>query len=138
MHPIISARLTAAALLIVPGCAPTPQPDAADLIVTGGRVWTGNPAQPWAEAVAINGNRIAAVGTDDEIERSAGPNTARVDAAGGLVTPGFIDTHTHFIYAAFGLASVQLRDAATPEEFARRIGAYAATIPAGSWIQGGQ
>ena len=138
MHPIISARLTAAVLLIVPGCAPTPQPDAADLIVTGGRVWTGNPAQPWAEAVAISGNRIAAVGTDDEIERSAGPNTARIDAAGGLVTPGFIDTHTHFIYAAFGLASVQLRDAATPEEFARRIGAYAATIPAGSWIQGGQ
>lgn len=138
MRPILSAHLAAAALLIVPACAPAPQTEAADLIITGGRVWTGNPIQPWAEAVAIIGNRVATVGTQGEVERSVGPNTVRIDAAGGLVAPGFIDTHTHFVYASFGLSSVQLRDAATPKEFANRIGAYAATIPAGSWIQGGQ
>lgn len=141
MRPIIAAHLLTAGLLLAPGCAPASQPDAADaadMIVTGGRVWTGNLEQPWAGAVAITGNRIVAVGANDEIERSAGPSTVRIDATGGLVIPGFIDTHTHFIYAAFGLSSVQLRDAATPQEFASRIATYAATLPPGSWIQGGQ
>ena len=57
--------------------------------------------------------------------------------AGRLVVPGFIDTHVHFVDGGFRLASVQLRDAATREEFVRRIGAFAATVPAGTWIEGG-
>ncbi len=133
----ISIGLLAAALLLVPACAPADQPTA-DLVITGGRVWTGNSAQPWAEAIAITGNRISAVGSRDEIERMAGPDTERIDAAGGLVTPGFIDTHVHFLTGGFGLSSVQLRDASTPDEFARRIGEFATNMPAGSWIENGQ
>jgi len=53
------------------------------------------------------------------------------------VVPGFIDGHVHFLTGGFRLASVQLRDAKTPEEFASRIGEFAKTIPAGTWIQGG-
>jgi hypothetical protein len=114
--------------------APT---DAADLIVTGARIWTGDPESPWAEALAVEGERILAVGTRAEIEPLAGPQTRVVDGAGRMVTPGFIDTHVHFAWGGDGLASVQLRDARTPEEFTARIAAHAATLPAGEWILNG-
>src|SRR6187549_2474686 len=103
----------------------------ATLLVTNARVWTADPQRPWAEAVAIGGERILAVGSTQEIERLAGPATRRVDARGSTVTPGLIDAHVHFLDGGFGLASVQLRDARTPGDFARRIGEFAAKLPAG-------
>lgn len=109
----------------------------ADLVIVGARVWTGNVDAPWAEAVAVRGERIAAVGSRKEIEALAGEDTRVLDAAGGLVTPGFIDSHVHFVDGGERLASVQLRDASTPEEFTRRIGEFAATLPPGTWILGG-
>jgi predicted amidohydrolase YtcJ len=60
-----------------------------------------------------------------------------IDLAGKFVVPGFIDTHVHFIDGGFRLASVQLRDATTREEFVARIEAFAATVPPGTWITGG-
>lgn len=109
----------------------------AHLVVVGGRVWTGDPANPWAEAVAVRGERIVAVGPREEIDALTGEGTRVVDATGGLVTPGFIDAHVHFLDGGERLASVQLRDAGTPEEFARRIGQFAETVPPGTWILGG-
>lgn len=109
----------------------------AHLVVVGGRVWTGDPANPWAEAVAVRGERIVAVGPREEIDALRGEGTRVVDATGGLVTPGFIDAHVHFLDGGERLASVQLRDAGTPEEFARRIGQFAETVPPGTWILGG-
>jgi len=109
----------------------------ADLVVTGGRVWTGNPDAPWAEAVAVRGDRIAAVGARADIEALVGGDTRVIDATGGLVTPGFIDAHVHFLDGGMNLLSVQLRDAATPEEFTRRLGEFATQLPAGTWILGG-
>lgn len=106
------------------------------LAIVNARVWTGDATRPTADAVAVSGQRIAHVGTTAEVRAMAG--TARViDAGGQLVTPGFIDTHVHFIEGGFRLASVQLRDATTREEFAKRIAAFAATVPAGTWISGG-
>jgi predicted amidohydrolase YtcJ len=107
------------------------------LVVLHGRVWTGEAGRPWAEAVAVRGERIAAVGTEAEIEALAAAGTRRIDAHGGLVTPGFIDSHVHFLDGGFGLGSVQLRDAASREEFVRRIGAQARSLPRGRWILGG-
>jgi predicted amidohydrolase YtcJ len=109
----------------------------ATLIVTGGRVWTGDRRRPWAEAVAVRGERIAAVGSMAEVERLAGLSTRRIEARGGMVTPGFIDAHVHFLDGGFGLASVQLRDAATRAEFVRRIAEFARAAPPGAWITGG-
>ena len=100
------------------------------------RVWTGDVARPWAQAIAVSRDRIAAVGTDDEVRRLADGVTP-IDARGRLVVPGFIDTHVHFIDGGFRLASVQLRDAKTRHEFVERIRAFAATVPAGTWITGG-
>jgi predicted amidohydrolase YtcJ len=106
----------------------------ADLILVGGRVWTGTGLQ--ATAIAVRHGRITAVGSDAEVERLAGSGTDRVVLNGRMVVPGFFDSHTHFIAGGFELAGVQLRDAATPAEFARRIAAFASRQP-GVWITGG-
>jgi predicted amidohydrolase YtcJ len=87
--------------------------------------------------VAIKGGRIQVVGTAADVRAFIGPETDIVELAGGMVLPGFIDSHTHFIPGGFQLSSVDLRTAATPEEFARRIGEFAATVPPGTWITGG-
>src|SRR5688500_18350556 len=100
-------------------------------------VWTGKPRQPRAEAVALAGERIVAVGSNSSI-RATAPSTTRVlDAAGGPVVPGFIATHVHFVTAGMNLAAVQLRDAKTPADFIARIKAFAATVQPGVWITGG-
>ena len=106
------------------------------LALVNARVWTGSPAQPEAEAVAIADDRIVAVGTTNEIRARAG-GAAIVDLSGQFVVPGFIDSHIHFIDGGFRLASVQLRDAATREDFVARIRAFAAGAPPGAWITGG-
>jgi predicted amidohydrolase YtcJ len=87
-------------------------------------------------AIAVSNGRITAVGTDQEILRFAGSGTRRIDLGGRRVVPGLIDSHTHFISGGFELAGVQLRDAATPGEFARRIGEFATAHP-GEWVTGG-
>jgi predicted amidohydrolase YtcJ len=78
-----------------------------------------------------------AVGTTQEVRGHIGPATQVVELTGRMVVPGFIDSHTHFIPGGFQLSSVDLRDAATPAEFARRIGEFAESLPPGSWITGG-
>jgi hypothetical protein len=106
----------------------------ADLVLVGGHVWTGSGDE--ASAVAVRDARVVGVGTDADIERLAGPRTERVALEGRLVVPGFMDNHTHFIIGGLELAGVQLRDAATPFEFTRRIGDFARRHP-GTWITGG-
>jgi predicted amidohydrolase YtcJ len=110
---------------------------AADLTVINGRVWTVDPAHPRAEALAVVGQRIAAVGTTAEIRKWIGPGTRTIDAGGKTVLPGFIDAHVHFSSGGFEISGVQLRDAGTPAEFARRIGEHARRLPRDEWITGG-
>ncbi len=109
----------------------------ADLVVINANVRTMDKGRPSAEAVAVYGTRIAAVGTTEEIRKLAGARTRVIDANGALVLPGFNDAHVHFIEGGGHLASVQLRDAASPAEFAERIGQFAAKTPKGRWITGG-
>jgi predicted amidohydrolase YtcJ len=108
--------------------------ESADLIIHNGMIWTANPEQPMAKAMAISGDKILAVGDDDEILNKKDPHTEIIDLKSAFVTPGFIDSHVHFIQGGFALASVKLRDAATPEVFISRIGEYAKSIPDGEWI----
>jgi predicted amidohydrolase YtcJ len=110
---------------------------AADLAVVNARIWTGNPSRPWANALAVRGERLIAVGSGAEIAKLAGPATKTIDAHGQFVVPGFIDSHVHFVTGGEELSSVQLRDARTPQEFIRRIKEYAATLPKGAWVTGG-
>jgi predicted amidohydrolase YtcJ len=112
-----------------------PSESKVSLAIVNARVWTGDSARPWAEAIAVNGDTIVAVGSSAEVRKLGAARV--VDAKGGMVTPGFIDAHVHFVTGGFRLSSVQLRDAKTPEEFVRRIREFAATVPAGTWITGG-
>lgn len=113
------------------------QTETASLVVTDARVWTGDSARPWAEAVAVQGENIIAVGAAAEIDRLIGPGTQLIDADGGMLVPGFIDAHVHFLDGGSTLASVQLRDARSPEEFTRRIAEFAGGLEPGEWITGG-
>lgn len=110
---------------------------AADLIVTHANIYTVDRQHPRAEAVAVIGERIVAVGSRAEIEAWRGRETRVIDAHGKLLLPGFNDSHVHFTDAGAGLAQVQLNDAASADEFKRRIAAQAAKTPKGGWILGG-
>ena len=103
-----------------------------------GRVWTGSPAQPWAEGVAIRDDKIVFAGSLAEASEQAGPGATVIDAGDGLVVPGMIDSHIHLIGGGLRLTSVQLRDATSREEFVRRIGEFAKQPRReGGWITGG-
>ena len=110
---------------------------AADLIVTNANIYTVDKQQPQAAAMAIIGDRFAAVGTSADIDQWRGPNTKIINVAGKIVLPGFNDSHVHFSDAGAALDQVQLNDATTPEEFVRRIAAQAAKTAKGDWIVGG-
>jgi predicted amidohydrolase YtcJ len=128
MKLLLAVALAATALLAQ---------SSATLILTNGKIWTGNPTQPLAEAVACLDGRIVAVGSSADIRRWAGSRTDVVDLAGKLVVPGFNDSHVHFHGGGENLSGVQLRDAKSEAEFRDRIRAFAAKLPAGRWITGG-
>jgi predicted amidohydrolase YtcJ len=130
--------LAAACISIVAGCSRQPATAPAKpgtVAVVNAKIWTGDEAQPWAQALVIDGAALTFVGANEDARKANAAQT--VDAGGRLIVPGFTDAHTHFREGGFGLASVQLRDARTRDEFVARIKAFAATVPAGSWITGG-
>jgi predicted amidohydrolase YtcJ len=114
-----------------------PTAKAITLAVVNARMWTGDARRPWADGMAISGDRITTVGSSAEVRKLTTSATRIVDARGMMVAPGFIDAHVHFLAGGFGLSSVQLRTAKTPQEFIRRIAEYARTLPAGVWITNG-
>jgi predicted amidohydrolase YtcJ len=129
----------ALAASLLSGCMTTPQavpPSDVQptLAIVNARVWTADNARPWASAVAVSGDVIAAVGSSAEIRKLARAGTRVIDAGGAMVVPGFIDAHVHFMSGGFGLTSVQLRDARTPDEFVKRIAGHAKRLPAGAWM----
>jgi len=111
---------------------------AAETIITNANVWTVDRNHPRAEAVAILNQRIVSVGTSAELDAWRGPQTRIIDAAGKLLLPGFNDAHVHFVPGGFQLDQVQLTDATTREEFARRVGAQAKKLKKSEWILGGE
>ena len=128
------ALFTFAFLVFLSGCAE--DKPAATMAVTDARIWTGDETQPWAEAMAIDGERILAVGSNEDIAPYIASSTTLADG-GALVVPGFIDTHVHMIDGGEALESVQLRDVTSREQFRRRFADYVKTIEPGEWILGG-
>jgi len=116
---------------------PLAQTAVISLAIVNARVWTGDARRPWADAVAVDGAHIAAVGSSAEVRKLAGSGARIIDAHGAMVVPGFTDAHVHFIEGGFALQSVKLRDAKTKAEFIKRIGDFARTLPAGAWITNG-
>ena len=103
-------------------------------IITNANIWTGNDQQPTAQAIAIAGDTILAIGTNEAIQSFTGKDSEVINLKGQFITPGFIDCHVHLMMGGNALLSVELRDANTPDLFAQRIADYAKTIESGEWI----
>jgi predicted amidohydrolase YtcJ len=108
----------------------------ADIIVVHGRVYTENVKAPWAQAVAIRGGKIAAVGDDSAIERMRGMGTKVIDAGGKLVLPGFTDCHIHFMEGSAKLRWLSLEGAKNLAEIRNKLSSYAEQSPGEGWILG--
>lgn len=100
------------------------------------RVWTGGPGARIATAIGTAGPRIVAL-DDGPVRQAIDKRTRVVDLQGAFVVPGFIDNHTHFLFAAATLTPPDLRQARTREEFARRIADAARELRPGEWMKGG-
>lgn len=124
----------AATLVLIPALLSAQE---ATLLVTRARVWTGDSTRPWAEAVAVAGDRILAVGSAAELARYRGARTRIVEAAGRFVAPGFIDNHTHFGQAGALLLGANLLDVADAVSLIRRVREAQERLPAGAWMVGG-
>ena len=110
--------------------------ETADTIITNARVYTVNPQQKWAEAIAVRADKIIFVGDAKSAESYKGPSTKVIDAKGKLVLPGFTDCHVHFMSGSLGLTQVDLTGANTIEEIQKRVKDYAAAHPTLPWITG--
>jgi predicted amidohydrolase YtcJ len=109
----------------------------ADLIVRNARIWTGDSTRPRAEALAVRGERLIAVGTNAQADAHRGARTRVIDAGGRFMTPGFIDDHTHFGQAGALLIGANLLDVHTPGPFAERVKAAVQRMSPGAWLTGG-
>jgi predicted amidohydrolase YtcJ len=111
-------------------CAPT-------LVVHNARVWTGNPSQPRAEAIAVTGARVEAVGSNEDVRALIGAQTRVIDARGASLIPGFIDAHLHVVWYRESVhPPLFLRFKRTRAEFVETVAAAAGKIPEGDWIIG--
>ena len=108
----------------------------ADLILVNGAIHTMDRAKPRAEAIAIAGNRVFAVGSNDEMRDLKAPGCRMVDLRGGTVVPGLTDAHLHFLAYGISLREIDLAGVATLDEALARVAARAAETPAGQWLHG--
>ncbi len=124
------------AVLLVAGSAAAQAP--ADAVIVNAKVWTAEPSQPLAEAVAIRGNRVVKVGSNAEVRSLVREGQTRVlDLKGALVLPGFIDNHTHFSQAGRLLLGLNLLDVNDADAMRARVAEAARRLPAGAWLVGG-
>ena len=109
----------------------------ADLVLTNGRIYSLDSAKPWAEAVAIRGSVIAAVGSAADMPALTGPQTRTIDLKGAFVSPGFNDAHVHIDSTGALLVGVNLLEVHEPGAFVAAMQGAAARLPKGSWITRG-
>lgn len=113
------------------------QPSHADLVLLNAKVQTMTTRDPLAQAIAVRGDRIVAVGSDTAIRKLIGPSTRVIDAKGRLVIPGFNDAHVHFMGIGNSFSSLNLRDARDPQTVIERITSFMRFLPKGRWLLGG-
>jgi len=125
----LSGAVLASAAAISLGAAPRQR---ADRVFLNGNVWTGDAARPRAQALAVRGPTLLAVGTNAEVRKTAEKLTEVVDLRGRFVVPGFNDAHLHFL----AVKGLELDGAETLEEVRSRLSAYARAHPDEPWITG--
>jgi predicted amidohydrolase YtcJ len=134
----ITALLTGFLAVLFMSSSSFGQRFSADLVIVNANVRTMDAKRTQAQSVAVSKGKIIAIGSDADTKPLIGPNTTVIDAKGRLVLPGFNDAHVHFLETGAQLSSVDLRSAKSPEEFAQRIKEFAAKLPKGRWVLGGQ
>ncbi len=125
------------AVIIASGCSPAEKPGpAATLVITGARIATLDQDQPFAEALAVSGSRILAVGSREEIEPYISRETEVILLDGGFAMPGFIEGHAHFTGIGSSLKQLDLTAAKDWEEIVGLAGEAAEKAAPGEWILG--
>jgi predicted amidohydrolase YtcJ len=124
------------ALLFLSRCASQPSQEPADLVLRNGKIVTVDEARPEASAVAVRGGKIAAVGTNEEIEAYIGPETEVLDLEGRLAIPGFIEGHGHFMGLGTAKMILDLTKVRDWNEIVAMVGEAAKRAEPGAWIQG--
>src|SRR6202140_3369534 len=124
-------------IVVLGACCCSASATEASLVLVNGKVWTENQAQPTAQAVALDGSKILAVGDNAAIRKLAGPNTRIIDLGGRLLLPGFNDSHVRFLVGGGSLISVHLGTANSQAEFKERVAQFAGTLPNGAWLRNG-
>src|SRR6516164_6672965 len=130
------ARLYSLLVLLCASCLNASAKEA-NLILVNAKVWTENPAQPTAQAIALEGSHILAVGDNAAIRKLAGPDTRLIDLGGRLILPKINDAHVHFMMGGGSLITVQLGTANSQAEFRERVAAFAKNLPKGAWLRDG-
>ncbi len=123
-------------LLATVGCAPPPAEEPADLVLTNGKIVTVDENVPEAEAVAIRGDRIVAVGSAREVEAYVGSETELIDLEGRLAIPGFIEGHGHFMSLGNSRLILDLTQVNNWNEIETMVGDVAESAEPGAWIEG--
>ncbi len=135
--PLVAGLLSGVLLLAQGGCRAVTDEEPADLVIRTARVWTGVEASPWAEAVAVRGDRIVQVGSDADVAEFVGEDTRVLELPGAFVAPGFIDNHTHFNRAGELLLGINLLEVSDADGLVAEVEATAARLPEGAWMVGG-
>ncbi|HEX6308466.1 MAG TPA: amidohydrolase [Longimicrobiales bacterium] len=138
MPSVLRLAAPGAALLVAAAASAQQLPTHADVIVTGARVWTGDSVRPYADALAVRGAHIVAVGTAADVEGLAGPATRRERLDGAFIVPGFIDNHTHFERAGELLLGINLLAVASDSAMVRAVREARDRVPPGTWLVGGE
>ena len=130
-------RLLAIAGAVAAGCSSEPAPvDSADLLLMNGHVYRVDPERTWAEAVAVKDGRILWTGGNEESVNWAGDETRIVDLGGGMLLPGFQDSHVHPVHSGVTYRQCALFDIVGVDALLREVEACIGRTPDG-WIQGG-
>jgi predicted amidohydrolase YtcJ len=109
----------------------------ADIVFTNGKIWTVNKAQPEAEAIAVWGERILAIGKNEDVKPLIGPKTRVIDLKQKRVLPGFHDSHAHLLGGGIRASQVALKDAKDEAEFGKLLAEFDKKLPPGRWLLGG-
>lgn len=132
---MIKVLIAACILLLTISCN-KPSSGHADIVLLNGKIWTGESDSTFVQALAIDGNRIMAIGTDADIKKLIGDSTRVIDLNKKLVTPGFNDAHIHFLSGSMILSSADLLATTSLPEMKKVLLDYAQKNPDKPWITG--
>src|SRR5438552_13884864 len=125
-----------ALILLFAAATHTTAQEKADLVLLGGKVVTVDPQRPTAEALAVRGDRILAVGTDKQISALVGDGTRVIRLQGRFAMPGFVEGHGHFVGLGQSKMMLDLRGAKSWDDIVAQVEAAVRTAAPGTWIVG--